>query len=64
MNFDVDFFVMTLKQVEAYPGGRVELEEDFKDKNDKLSSALPNCDNTDDLIKKHEKMAQEAIAGN
>lgn len=64
MCFDVDFFAFTLLQVEAYHSGRAESETDFKDLNDKLSSALPSFDNKDDLVKKHEKMAQEAISGN
>ncbi|KAF8410095.1 hypothetical protein HHK36_002617 [Tetracentron sinense] len=40
----------------------VELERSVKDLNQKLSSALSECNTKDDLVKKHVKMAQEAVA--
>lgn len=42
---------------------KAELEKDLRNLNDKLSSALSECDAKDELVKKHAKMAQEAIAG-
>lgn len=43
---------------------KAELENDVKNLNDKLFSALAECNAKDDLVKKHAKMAQEAITGN
>ncbi|CAL5324637.1 hypothetical protein CsSME_00003709 [Camellia sinensis var. sinensis] len=40
-----------------------ELERDLKILNEKLSSALSECNAKDDLVEKHAKMAQEALAG-
>lgn len=42
---------------------KAELENDVKNLNDKLSSALAECNARDDLVKKHAMMAQEAITG-
>ena len=42
---------------------KAELERDLKSSNDKLSSALFEHNMKDDLVKKHAKTAQEAIAG-
>lgn len=39
------------------------MEKDLRILNDKLSSALSECDAKDELVKDHAKMAQEAIAG-
>lgn len=41
----------------------VELEISKKDLNEKLSSALSECNAKDDLVTKHAKVAEEAIAG-
>lgn len=40
------------------------MEKELKTLNDKLSSAVSECDTKDELVKKHAKMAQEAIKGN
>lgn len=40
-----------------------ELEQDLKILNEKLSSALSDCNNKNDFAKKQAKIAQEAIAG-
>ncbi|EOX91489.1 hypothetical protein QUC31_003137 [Theobroma cacao] len=40
-----------------------ELENELKVLNIKLSSALSDCNSKDELVKKHKKMAQEALAG-
>ncbi|XP_031386834.1 filament-like plant protein 7 isoform X2 [Punica granatum] len=50
------------EQVGAFQNGGAELEKGFKDLNGKLSSALSNSDDKDDLAKKHEKMAQDTLA--
>ncbi|KAG6663159.1 filament-like plant protein 7 [Carya illinoinensis] len=42
---------------------KAKLEKDVKVLNDKLSSALSECEDKDELEKKHSKMAQEAILG-
>ncbi|KAK9990659.1 hypothetical protein SO802_025644 [Lithocarpus litseifolius] len=42
---------------------KAKLEKDLRILNDKLSSALSECDAKDELVKDHAKMAQEAIAG-
>ncbi|GMN30242.1 hypothetical protein TIFTF001_002747 [Ficus carica] len=39
------------------------MEKELKTLNDKLSSAVSECDTKDELVKKHAKMAQEAIKG-
>lgn len=39
------------------------MEGDLKILNEKLSSAISECNTKDELLRKHEKMAQEAIAG-
>ncbi|XP_043713400.1 filament-like plant protein 7 isoform X2 [Telopea speciosissima] len=41
----------------------VELEKSMKNLNEKLSSALSECDAKDDLVTEHAKVAEEAIAG-
>ncbi|XVF61204.1 hypothetical protein PTKIN_Ptkin08bG0111300 [Pterospermum kingtungense] len=40
-----------------------EMEKELKILNNKLSSALSDCNSKDELVKKHEKMALEAVAG-
>ena len=40
-----------------------ELENELKILNSKLSSALSDCNSKDELVKRHEKMALEAVAG-
>ncbi|KAF3438984.1 hypothetical protein FNV43_RR17259 [Rhamnella rubrinervis] len=40
-----------------------ELEKDLKTLNEKLSTAVSECDTKDELVRKHAKMAQEAVKG-
>jgi len=40
------------------------LEKDFKELENKLASALDECNSKDELLKKQTKIAQEAVAGN
>lgn len=40
------------------------MEKELTILSEKLSSALSECEAKDELVKKHAKMAQEAIAGN
>jgi len=40
------------------------LEKDFKELENKLASALSECNSKDELVKKQTKIAQEAVAGN
>ena len=42
---------------------KAELENDLIALNDKLSSALSECSNKDELVKKHTKMAQDSLKG-
>lgn len=42
---------------------KAKLEGDLKILNEKFSSALSECNTKDEILRKHEKMAQEAIAG-
>lgn len=42
---------------------KAELEKDLRISNDKLSSALSDCDTKDELVKKQAKMSQEATGG-
>lgn len=51
------------QQVEAASTDKAELEKELKHLTDKLSYVLSECNTKDELVKKHEKMAQEAIAG-
>ena len=50
-------------QIQTLLTEKVKLEKDLRILNDKLSSALSECDAKDELVKDHAKMAQEAIAG-
>lgn len=52
---------LSSEEVEALLTDKAELERDLKILNDKLSSTLSECRAKDDLVKKHAKMAQEAI---
>ncbi|KAK3416244.1 hypothetical protein EUGRSUZ_H01691 [Eucalyptus grandis] len=49
--------------VEAASTDKAELEKELKHLTDKLSYVLSECNTKDELVKKHEKMAQETIAG-
>lgn len=40
-----------------------ELEKDLRTLNDKLSSAISECNTKDELVRTHSKMAQEAVRG-
>lgn len=40
------------------------MEKELTIVNDRLTSALSECDTKDELVKKHAKMAQESIKGN
>ncbi|KAL5819658.1 hypothetical protein ACOSQ4_023500 [Xanthoceras sorbifolium] len=51
------------EEIQILLADKAELENDLKTLNDKLSSALADCNAKDDLVKKHAKMAQEAIIG-
>ncbi|KAL3525677.1 hypothetical protein ACH5RR_014049 [Cinchona calisaya] len=48
---------------ETLTNDKAQLQRDLKILNDKLSSALSECNNKDDFAKKQSKIAQEAIAG-
>lgn len=50
--------------MEAMLNEKAELEKDLKALSDKLASALSDCKNKDELVKKHANMAQEAVHGN
>ncbi|KAM5576602.1 hypothetical protein ABKV19_007444 [Rosa sericea] len=49
--------------MEAILNEKEELEKDLKALSDKLASALSDCKNKDELVKKHANMAQEAVQG-
>ncbi|XP_024181084.1 filament-like plant protein 7 isoform X2 [Rosa chinensis] len=49
--------------MEAILNEKAELEKDLKALSDKLASALSDCKNKDELVKKHANMAQEAVQG-
>ncbi|KAA8531678.1 hypothetical protein F0562_006605 [Nyssa sinensis] len=51
------------EEIQKHVTDRAELERGLKLSNDKLSLTLSECNIKDDLVKKHAKMAQEAIAG-
>ncbi|KAK1586353.1 hypothetical protein Q3G72_001699 [Acer saccharum] len=51
------------EEIQILLADKAELENDVKNLNEKLSSALAECNAKDDLAKKHEKMAQEVITG-
>lgn len=53
-----------IRQVQAASTDKAELEKELIHLTDKLSSVLSECNTKDELVKKHEKMAQEAMAGN
>ncbi|KAI8542127.1 hypothetical protein RHMOL_Rhmol08G0115200 [Rhododendron molle] len=50
-------------QIQILQTDKVELERDLKILNEKLSFAHSDCNAKDELVEKHEKMAQEALAG-
>ncbi|XP_004288015.1 PREDICTED: filament-like plant protein 7 isoform X1 [Fragaria vesca subsp. vesca] len=51
------------EEMEAMLNEKAELEKDLKALSDKLASALSDCKNKDELVKKHANMAQEAVHG-
>ncbi|XP_029130893.1 filament-like plant protein 7 [Cajanus cajan] len=51
------------EEVQALVADKEELEKDLKRLNNKLSSALSDCNSKDELVKKQTKVAQEAMAG-
>ncbi|KAF7851800.1 hypothetical protein BT93_L2653 [Corymbia citriodora subsp. variegata] len=51
------------QEVETASTDKAELEKELKHLTDKLSYVLSECNTKDELVKKHERMAQEAIAG-
>ncbi|KAB2626487.1 filament-like plant protein 7 [Pyrus ussuriensis x Pyrus communis] len=50
-------------KVEAHQAEKAELENNLKALSDKLASALSECNSKDALVKKHAKMAQDAVQG-
>ncbi|KAJ7944442.1 filament-like plant protein 7 [Quillaja saponaria] len=51
------------EEILALLADKEELEKDLKKLNDKLSLSLSECKAKDELVKKHAKTAQEAVAG-
>uniref|UniRef100_A0A5B7B2N5 Filament-like plant protein 7 n=1 Tax=Davidia involucrata TaxID=16924 RepID=A0A5B7B2N5_DAVIN len=51
------------EEIQRHQTDKADLERDLKLLNDKLSLALSECNTKEDLVKKHAKLAQEAIAG-
>ncbi|KAB2617810.1 filament-like plant protein 7 [Pyrus ussuriensis x Pyrus communis] len=51
------------EEIEALQAEKAELENNLKTLSDKLASALSECNSKDALVKKHAKMAQEAVQG-
>ncbi|XP_050364602.1 filament-like plant protein 7 isoform X2 [Argentina anserina] len=51
------------EEMEAILNEKAELEKDIKALSDKLASALSDCKNKDEIVKKHANMAQEAVHG-
>ncbi|KAK7386420.1 hypothetical protein VNO78_26639 [Psophocarpus tetragonolobus] len=51
------------EEVQALLADKEELEKDLKKLNNKLTSALSDCNAKDELVKKQTKIAQEAMAG-
>ncbi|XP_009367334.2 filament-like plant protein 7 [Pyrus x bretschneideri] len=51
------------EEVEAHQAEKAELENNLKALSDKLASALSECNSKDALVKKHAKMAQDAVQG-
>lgn len=50
-------------EIQSLLAEKAEMEKELKTLNDKLSSAVSECDTKDELVKKQAKMAQEAIKG-
>ncbi|KAJ8764301.1 hypothetical protein K2173_006041 [Erythroxylum novogranatense] len=48
-------------EIQAILNGKAELQNDLKILHEKLSSVMSECNEKDDLVKKHEKTAQEAM---
>ncbi|XWS45242.1 hypothetical protein CRYUN_Cryun15aG0119500 [Craigia yunnanensis] len=51
------------EEIQTLVADKGELENELKILNNKLASALSDCNSKDELVKKHEKMAMEAVAG-
>ncbi|XVF17653.1 hypothetical protein REPUB_Repub10bG0141600 [Reevesia pubescens] len=51
------------EEIQTLVADKGELENELKILNNKLASALSDCNSKDELVKKHEKMALEAVAG-
>ncbi|XP_048427319.1 filament-like plant protein 7 [Pyrus x bretschneideri] len=51
------------EEMEALQAEKAELENNLKTLSDKLASTLSECNSKDALVKKHAKMAQEAVQG-
>ncbi|KAB2058005.1 hypothetical protein ES319_A11G206100v1 [Gossypium barbadense] len=55
--------ILATDKIQTLQADRRELENELKILNNKLSSALSDCNSKDELVKKHEKMAMEAVVG-
>ncbi|XP_065873731.1 filament-like plant protein 7 [Euphorbia lathyris] len=51
------------EEIQTLLTAKVELEKDLKSSNDKLSLCLSECNTKDGIVKKHVKMAEEAMEG-
>ncbi|KAE8674876.1 hypothetical protein F3Y22_tig00111708pilonHSYRG00131 [Hibiscus syriacus] len=54
---------MVFPQIQTLVEDRRALENELKILNNKLSSAVSECNSKDEFVKKHEKMAMEAVVG-
>ncbi|KAF2283747.1 hypothetical protein GH714_014747 [Hevea brasiliensis] len=59
----VNFSPNRNEEIQTLLDNKAELEKDLKSLNDKLSSALSECNAKDDLVKKHAKMVEKATTG-
>ena len=50
-------------QIQTLVADKGDLENELNILNNKLASALSDCNSKDELAKKHEKMTMEAVAG-
>ncbi|KAL2906301.1 Filament-like plant protein 7 [Bienertia sinuspersici] len=51
------------EEIQVLLTDKAELEKDIRDLKDKLSNAIAECNDKDDLVIKHSKTAKEALAG-
>lgn len=51
------------EEIQTLLAKKAEMEKELTIVNDRLTSALSECDTKDELVKKHAKMAQESIKG-